>query len=157
MKKLKNPFSELSTYKCFGCSPHNNHGLRMEFYEDGDEVVSTWDPEHHFQGYINVLHGGVQSTLMDEIASWVVFVKLKTGGVTSRLTSRFRKPVMVNEGPISLRAKLVEQRRNIAEIEVKLFNSEGVLCAESVAEYFVLSKEKAQEAMNFPAPDSFYK
>ncbi len=63
---------------------------------------------------------------------------------------------MVNEGPITLRAKLVEQRRNLAEIEVKLYNSKGVLCAESIAEYFVLSKEKAKESMNFPTPDSFY-
>ncbi len=157
MKKLKNPFAELSSYKCFGCSPNNDHGLKLEFYEDGDEIVSTWEPDPCFQGYTNVLHGGIQSTLMDEIASWVVFVKLKTGGVTSRLTCRFRKPVMVNQGPITLRAKLVEQRRNLAEIEVKLFNSEGVLCAESVAEYFILSKEKARESMAFPDPDAFYK
>jgi uncharacterized protein (TIGR00369 family) len=156
MIKLRNPFSDLATYKCFGCSPNNSHGLRMEFYEDGDEIISTWNPENYFQGYIDVLHGGVQSTLMDEIASWVVFVKLKTGGVTSRLTSRFRKPVMVNEGPLTLRAKIVNRRRNIADIEVKLFNSKGILCAESVAEYFVLSGEKAKEAMNFPDPDAFY-
>ena len=39
---------------------------------------------------------------------------------------------------------------------LKLFNSKGVLCAESVAEYFVLSEEKAKEVMNFPDPDAFY-
>ena len=26
-------------YNCFGCSPDNEAGVRMEFYEDGDEVV----------------------------------------------------------------------------------------------------------------------
>lgn len=156
MKKLKNPFAKLPGYYCFGCSPHNDHGLRMEFFEDGDEVISTWDPARYFQGYINVLHGGVQCTLMDEIAAWVVMVKLKTGGVTSRLTTRFRRPVMVNEGQISLRAKLVEQRRNIAEIKIELYNSSKQLCAEATAEYFVLSLEKAHKEMNFPDPNAFY-
>ena len=156
MKKLKNPFAEEPTYYCFGCSPNNHHGLRMEFYEDEDEIVSTWDPENHYQGYVNTLHGGIQSTVMDEIASWVVFVKLKTGGVTSRLTARFRKPVMVDKGPITLRAKLVEQNRNLAKIQVYLYNAEGVLCAEALAEYFVLSQEKAREMMKFPDPESFY-
>ena len=156
MKKLKNPFAELPGYYCFGCSPHNDHGLRMEFYEDGDEIVSTWDPVKYYQGFINVLHGGVQGTMMDEIASWVVFIKIKSGGVTSRLTTRFRKPVMINEGPITLRARLVEQRRNIAEIHVRLFNAKEELCSESTAEYFILSPDKAQKEMNFPGPDAFY-
>ena len=156
MKKLKNPFADLPGYYCFGCSPHNDHGLQMEFFEDGEEVVSTWDPARFYQGYINMLHGGIQSTMMDEIASWVVFIKLKTGGVTSRLTSRFRKPVMLDKGPITLRAKLVDQRRNIAEIHVSLFNSNGELCAESVAEYFVLTSEKARSEMNFPGTEAFY-
>jgi len=128
----------------------------MEFFEDGDEIVSTWDPVRYYQGFINMLHGGVQSTMMDEIASWVVFIKAQSGGVTSRLTSRFRKPVMLNEGPITLRASLVEQSRNIAEIHIKLFNGKDELCAESTAEYFILSSEKARKEMNFPGIEAFY-
>jgi len=156
MRKLRNPFDALPGYFCFGCSSDNKHGLRMTFFEDGDEIISRWDPDPQYQGYINIIHGGVQATLMDEIASWVVFIKLKTGGVTSRLSSRFRKPVLVNEGPLTIRARLKEHSGRIAAIEVKLFNGEQILCADASVEYFVLSPEKAATSMNYPGVEAFY-
>lgn len=156
MRKLSNPFEALPGHFCFGCSAENHQGLCMTFYEDGDEIISTWDPDPHFQGYINIVHGGVQTTLMDEIASWVVFIKLKTGGVTSRLTSRFRRPVLVDEGPLTIRARLKEHSGRIAVIDVKLYNGKKVLCAESSVEYFVLPQEKAASAMNYPGVEAFY-
>ena len=128
----------------------------MTFFEDGDEIISRWDPDPQYQGYINIIHGGVQATLMDEIASWVVFIKLKTGGVTSRLSSRFRKPVLVNEGPLTIRARLKEHSGRIAAIEVKLFNGKQILCADAIVEYFVLSPEKAATSMNYPGVEAFY-
>ena len=76
-------------YNCFGCSPDNEAGVRMEFYEDGDEVVSIWKPRPEYQGWLNTLHGGIQSVLLDEICGWVVFRKLQTGGVTSKMETRF--------------------------------------------------------------------
>ncbi|MFC2091104.1 PaaI family thioesterase [Bacteroidota bacterium] len=128
----------------------------MSFYEEGDEIICKWNPDAHYQGYINVLHGGIQSTLMDEIASWVVFVKLKTGGVTSKLTTSFRKPVQIDSGELTIRARCKEKRSRIAFIEMKLYNGKGVLCSESIAEYFLLSEEKARASMNFPAVEDFY-
>lgn len=128
----------------------------MTFYEDGEEIVCRWNPDLHFQSYINVVHGGIQCTLMDEIASWVVFIKLKTGGVTAKLTTKFRKPVVVSDGEITIRARLLARQSRTAEIEVKLYNGKGVLCSESVAEYFVLSEEKAAASMHFPRVEDFY-
>ena len=40
MKKIINPWKGLKGYYCFGCSPENPMGVKMEFYEDGDEIVS---------------------------------------------------------------------------------------------------------------------
>ena len=42
MKKIINPWKGLEGYNCFGCAPNNEAGIKMEFYEDGDEVVSIW-------------------------------------------------------------------------------------------------------------------
>ena len=44
MKKIINPWKGLEGYNCFGCAPNNEAGIKMEFYEDGDEVVSIWKP-----------------------------------------------------------------------------------------------------------------
>ena len=131
-------------------------GLRMEFQESGDEIISTWQPDDHFQGFIDILHGGIQATMMDEIASWVVFVKLDTAGVTYRLNTRFRSPVSISGGTITLRAKLIKKVRNIASIEVKLFDGKNRECSEGEVEYFLLTPDKARSEMYFPGKEAFY-
>lgn len=156
MKKIKNPFVDIPTYNCFGCSPHNDHGLQMQFTEEGDEVVSRWDPKEHFQGYGNVLHGGVQSSLMDEIAGWLVLVKLNTAGMTSRMEVRFRKPVIMDGGQVTLKARLKEMKRNIAVIAVDLFNSQNTLCSQGEIYYYTLSDEDAKEKLRYPGKESFF-
>ena len=40
MKKIKNPWLHKNEYHCFGCCPDNPLGLKMEFYEEGDEIIS---------------------------------------------------------------------------------------------------------------------
>jgi acyl-coenzyme A thioesterase PaaI-like protein len=92
---------------------------------------------------------------MDEIASWVVFVMLDTAGVTYQLNTRFRKPVMISKGIITVRATLVRQQKRIAEIEARLYDGEDVLCAESQANYFVLPRDKAVSEMHFPGKEAF--
>lgn len=157
MMKLNNPYASYPGASCFGCGPTNPSGLHMEFFKEGDEIVCKWDPDIHFQGFNDILHGGIQATMMDEIASWVVFVILDTAGVTYQLNSRFRKPVMISKGMITIRATLVRHQKRIAEIEARLYDGEGVLCAESQANYFVMPREKAVSEMAFPGKDAFLK
>lgn len=145
MRKIKNPWLQKEGYHCFGCCPDNPAGVHMEFFEDGDEVVCFWLPQAHFQGWVDTLHGGIQSTLIDEIASWVVFRKLQTTGVTNKLEVKFMKPIMTTENQITLRARLVEMKRQVAFIEVKVYNSQEELCTEGKAVYFTVNQEKARE------------
>lgn len=116
MKKIINPWKGLEGYNCFGCAPNNEAGIKMEFYEDGDEVVSIWKPRPEYQGWINTLHGGIQAVLMDEICAWVILRKLQTTGVTSKMETRYRKPVSTTDSHIVLRASIKEVKRNIVII-----------------------------------------
>jgi uncharacterized protein (TIGR00369 family) len=156
MRKLNNPFVNLPGYNCFGCSPGNQSGLQMTFEEDGEEIISRWDPKKYFQGYLNVLHGGIQATLIDEIASWTVYTRAGRAGVTSKLNVRYLKPVMVDEGALLIRAKLAGMRRNLAEVKVQLFNHENVLCAEGTVIYFTFSEEKSKESLYYPGTRKFF-
>ena len=67
LKKIINPWRNNPQYHCFGCCPDNPIGLHMEFYEDGDYIMSTWHPEHNYQGWVDTMHGGILSTLIDEV------------------------------------------------------------------------------------------
>ena len=66
MIKLNNPYAEHPDYNCFGCSPFNEFGLHLEFWEDGDDLVAKWQPRKSLEGWMGVLHGGIQATLLEE-------------------------------------------------------------------------------------------
>lgn len=134
---------------CFGCSPDNPDGLHMEFYEDGDDIVAFWQPHRHKQGWLDTLHGGIQCTLMDEIAAWVIARKLQTTGVTSRLEAKFIKRIRTTEPRLTIRARITEQKRNVVFLDAEIYNSADELCASAKLVYFVVSREKAAEEYFF--------
>lgn len=129
----------------------------MEFFKDGDEIVATWEASEDYQGFHDMLHGGIQATMMDEIASWVVFLQLDTAGVTYELSTRFRKPVYISKGLVTVRASLTRHEKRIAEIEARLYDGADLLCAESVAKYFVMPRDKAVNEFHFPGKEAFLK
>jgi acyl-coenzyme A thioesterase PaaI-like protein len=153
--KIYNPYRKVEGYNCFGCSPDNPIGLRLNFREEADEVVADWVPSKPYEGWMNVLHGGIQATLLDEIASWVVFVKMKTAGVTRQMDVRYRKPVLVSDGAITIRAQLREINHTMAVIDAKLFSG-GKLCSEAVVTYYIFGEDEARDKFLYPGSDAFY-
>jgi acyl-coenzyme A thioesterase PaaI-like protein len=150
VRGIINPFTGIPGYSCFGCAPGNDRGLRMSFSEDGDEILCSWKPEPHFAGYGGVLHGGIQASLHDEAASWVVFVKLQTAGVTERLEIDYRSPVLIGSGALSIRSRLEKTEGNKAFIRTRLFDGKGKLGSESLAVFFTLPQHIARKKMSFP-------
>ena len=145
LKKIINPWSGNPKYNCFGCSPNNPFGLHMEFYEDGDYIVSTWHPERNYQGWVDTMHGGVLSTLIDETCGWVVTRKMQTSGFTTNLSVKFRKAVSTNDPKLTVRANIMKQMRNLLFIHAEITNAAGELCVEGDATYFLMNQEKAKE------------
>ncbi len=156
MKKILNPYVKIEGYNCFGCSPNNENGLRMNFVEDGDYLTCEWEPRGFLQGYNNVLHGGIQATLLDEIASWFVQIKLKTAGVTSNINIRLKRTVPTNEGNLKIRAWLKEIRRNLVDVNVELINPDGKVGVFGVITYFTFPLDVAKEKLRFPDHEEFF-
>jgi uncharacterized protein (TIGR00369 family) len=152
---IKNPFHKLEGYNCFGCSPDNEMGLQMHFRLEDDEVLCDWEPGQHLQGWVGVLHGGIQATLMDEIASWYVLVKLQTAGVTSKMEVKLLKPVKMDKAPFRLRARLQEMIRNVAVIHVELFMNDGTLGAEALMYYYTYPPDIARKKLYYPGIEHF--
>jgi uncharacterized protein (TIGR00369 family) len=158
MRKIKNIHlkDDPEVYQCFGCSPYNDFGLHLEFWEDGDEVVSVWNPRPILQSYPKVLHGGIQSTLLDEIAGWVVYVKCGTVGVTAEMKVRFKSPVLIDQGELTIRARLLEQNKRMATIGSRIINISGKVCAEAELKFFLMSETDAREKYNYPGVEAFF-
>lgn len=145
MKKILNPYLGKPEYNCVCCAPGNPVGLHLEFWEDGDDVLTVWTPGVNYQGWVNTLHGGIIGMLMDEVAGWVINRKLQTTGVTMQLNVKYKKPVLTSDTQITVRGHLASQRRNIATIHLTLENSAGEICDEGEAVYFTFGPDKARE------------
>ena len=57
---------------CFGCSPTHPTGFRLEFDKEGDVVTTRFVPKTEHQGPPGILHGGLVTTLADELAAWTI-------------------------------------------------------------------------------------
>jgi uncharacterized protein (TIGR00369 family) len=158
MRKILNPFVSHNShdYNCFGCAPKNELGLQLEFWEDGDELMAYWNPKKWLMGYNNVLHGGIQATLMDEIAGWVVLIKCKTAGVTTELNVKYLKPVFISKGKLEIRSKLISQDESLAFISCELFDGEGICCANAMIKYFCYPERIARRKLNYPGINAFF-
>lgn len=155
IEKLKNPHLGLEGYNCFGCSSNNIKGLHLDFFLYGKMVFSKWLPDKDLQGYNNILHGGIQATLLDELGAWWVYIVAETAGFTSRLSVRYHKGVSVVEGDIYILAKLKEQRRNLYMMDIRLLNNRLELCAHGDVEYFTFPLEHAMKNMYYSGVDAF--
>lgn len=156
MKKIINPYIETENGNCFGCSPKNEQGLQMEFMEDGEFIVSKWDPKAHLAGFKNVLHGGVQTTILDEIACWVVFVKCQTSGVTTALNAKFRSSAYTDKGLLTVRARLISQEKKFASIHAEILDENGKICSEAEVQYMIFPIEMAKKKFGYPGIEAFY-
>ena len=159
MKKITNPFAgkaDWHEYNCFGCSPNNDIGLQMEFWDNEEELIAKWMPRKSMEGWTGVLHGGIQATLMDELAAWVVFTKLQTSGVTSGLNVEYLSPVYITKGEITLKGKLISTEKRLAKINCSLFDGNNKKCAEGEITYFCFPEKIAKIKYHYPGIEAFY-
>ena len=170
MHQIINPWLRMEGYNCFGCCATNPHGMHMQFY-DADpsdinaHIYCVFLPTYDHQSWLNTLHGGLQATLLDEVCGWVVFAKMKTSGVTAKMDIRYRKAVSTVNGPLILRAWLVEEHHRVATVKAELWsapnpiilkdindadeqtilNQHFCLSAECECTYFSFNQQKAAE------------
>jgi acyl-coenzyme A thioesterase PaaI-like protein len=84
---------------CLVCGLKNQFGLRTSFYElDNDELLAVFKPMEEHQSYPGRLHGGISTAILDETIGRAIMMKDQNlWGVTIEFTSRYRKPVPINE------------------------------------------------------------
>jgi uncharacterized protein (TIGR00369 family) len=136
-KKLLN----LDNHKCFGCSPVNPSGLQMEFYSKGDSLFSWVIVPDHMCGWHNVVHGGIISTILDEIMGRSSIYLLKKFVMTKSITVDFIKPIFVGK-ELRAEGKVIEIKNDReAEIGGFLYNEEEELCAKATGQFALFTPD----------------
>lgn len=119
---------------CFCCGADNERGLRLTIVypepgmAEADVLIPTW-----FSGWRSMTHGGLLSTLLDEIMAHAC---IGTGrrAVTAELTVRFQKPVETGSR-IRAVGKMEEARGKVLSTAGWLYEAGGSVVASATARF----------------------
>jgi acyl-coenzyme A thioesterase PaaI-like protein len=142
MDKDKTPIPILEGHDCFACGTNNPIGLKLDFYRQGNSICSDVVLSNNHVGWQNMAHGGIISTLLDEIMSWTVIYFKKAFSVTRQIQIRYLKPVPV-ETPLTVKGTITsEGKSRTCKADAVLLDGEGNVLAKSEGDFAVLSSEK---------------
>jgi acyl-coenzyme A thioesterase PaaI-like protein len=82
---------------CFGCGATNPAGLHMTFHTDEQRLYSFITTSPTMVGWGQTVHGGILTTMLDEIMGWSTIYLLGEIAVTKSITVEFKKPVQVGD------------------------------------------------------------
>lgn len=129
---------------CFGCSPVNPSGLQMKFFTNDSAVISRIAIPAHLCGWNNLVHGGVLTTILDEIMSWSAIYLLKRVPLTKSIAIDFLKPVYVESALKAEGIVLDDKGKREAVMAGRIYNENDVCCVKATGTYAVFSPAVAK-------------
>lgn len=128
---------------CFCCGTENERGLHLVItYPEPGTAETTLVVPGWFSGWQGVTHGGLLSTILDEIMAHAC-IGLGAGtaaAVTADMSVRFLLPVATGSS-IKAKGKVVEVKGRIIRTGGSILDAEGRTAAEASARFVVAGKK----------------
>ncbi|MBM6701172.1 PaaI family thioesterase [Megasphaera elsdenii] len=121
------------TNHCFGCGRDNPIGLKLDMKLDGNRCVAYFTPKAEHESYGDRMHGGLTSTLLDEVMGDYVFRKAGKPAYTARLEIRFRSAIRIGE-TVKVEGWPEVHRGRLFIMKGKITHADGTPAAEAKAE-----------------------
>jgi acyl-coenzyme A thioesterase PaaI-like protein len=142
MVEARIPIPKLQGHFCFACGTANPIGLNLQFYRSNESVCTDITLGKYHEGWQNMAHGGIISTLLDEVMSWTIIYSKRIFFVTRRMEIKYIRPVLIGV-PLTVRGHLTGEKKSpfigaIAEVSDK----EGQLLAKATGEFVEIAQEK---------------
>lgn len=135
---------------CFGCHPLHPIGFHLRFQRDDDTIVTRFTPGDRYQGPPGMMHGGLVTTLADELAAWTIIGLKERMGFTAAIDARLHAPVRIAQ-EIEGRGRILEDNKRILKIEVMLRQAD-VLAFRGVFTFALLDRAGAERVIGGPLP-----
>lgn len=135
------PLPKLEGFRCFACGTANPIGLNMSFYLEKDAVCSEVVLNENHAGWDSVAHGGILTTLLDEVMSWTVVVFKRTFFVTRKIEVKFLRPVPVNV-PLLVKGKIESMSDSNSKVRGTILDANGTLLTRAMAEIVYLPEKR---------------
>ena len=114
---------------CFACGRHNPDGLQLPIRQTADGVELDYAMPAKFSGWRDVVHGGIVSTVLDELMAWACSVR-GTNTVTAELVVRFRQP-LISETPFRGFGQVTGEKGRVLFAASRITDPDGALIAEA--------------------------
>jgi acyl-coenzyme A thioesterase PaaI-like protein len=124
---------------CFVCGKKNPIGLKLDFFFDGKTIKTDFIPQKEHQGYFNIVHGGIISTLLDE-AMVKLAIELGMPSVTARMDIRLRKALNVGK-KITVQAEILRDTKKILEVYAKAVTEDSIVVADATGKLMKIDSE----------------
>ena len=131
---------------CFVCGEKNNSGLKARFYYDGKQAVTEVSALEQFEGYRGIYHGGIVSTLLDEVMIKAILA-LDRYAVTAEMTVRFFQPVRTGE-KIRLVGRVTKSKGRVFITEGQATGENGQVFATATGKYIEADDDLKAALMN---------
>jgi uncharacterized protein (TIGR00369 family) len=128
------------THSCFVCGESNAVGLKLRFTTDGRVVQTRFRLRPTHIGFRGVVHGGILTTVMDEIMVWACAVPTRRFAFCAELTVRFLNPVRPDDEILATGELLTNRKNRIFEARAVLANPAGQPFAEATGKYLPIPK-----------------
>jgi uncharacterized protein (TIGR00369 family) len=128
------------THSCFVCGESNAVGLKLRFTTDGRVVHTRFRLRAAHIGFRGVVHGGILTTVLDEIMVWACAVPTGQFAFCAELTVRFLNPVRPDDDIIATGELVANRKNRIFEAKGVLANSSGRPFAEATGKYLPITK-----------------
>lgn len=124
---------------CFACGRENHRGLKLSFNYSNGRLTTDFIPSKAFQGYKDIIHGGIITTVLDEV---MIQAAIAEGimPVTAEINVRFKEPLMANEEALA-EAEIIKKGSRLIEAHSRLIRkSDSVVIAEAYAKLISLKQ-----------------
>ena len=134
--------SKPSGHHCFACGTDNPYGLHLDFYAADGHVCTDVTLDRYRVGWEGIAHGGMISTLLDEVMSWTILYFRRVFFVTRKMEVRYVKPVPVEES-LTVKGRLGKERRAPKiEVHAEIVDGKGSQLARSTGEFVELTGDR---------------
>jgi len=143
---------------CFGCSPVNPSGLQMKFSWNGRIMCSELVVPQHLSGWNRLIHGGVASTILDEVMSWAAIYTTRQMVMTKTMNTTFIKTIQIGERIVAqgFVKEMNGKHGLVACAEIR--NNASEVCVSATANFAVFSQKVAKRLgiVHPDTPDPFF-
>jgi acyl-coenzyme A thioesterase PaaI-like protein len=122
---------------CLCCGDKNPMGFKMQFRFEGEKLLSDAVIPKEYQGFNNVVHGGILGTLLDELMVNLHWLK-GTKAVTAEYQVRLKAPCPTNT-KVLLSAWPIEEKKNLLYVGAVAKLEDGTVVAEATAKCMKVS------------------